>query len=45
MDNAMFRHACAMGPRLEEDHGGYKSGACKCWLKVKNPVYERRTGV
>jgi hypothetical protein len=20
----------------------YKSGACKSWLKVKNPAYERR---
>jgi ATP-dependent DNA ligase len=21
----------------------YKSGACKSWLKIKNPAYERRT--
>src|SRR5829696_5269428 len=42
---AMFRHACAMGlegivsKRLTSR---YKSGACKSWLKVKNPAYERR---
>ena len=41
----MFRHACAMGlegivwKRLTSR---YKSGACKSWLKVKNPHYERR---
>jgi ATP-dependent DNA ligase len=22
----------------------YKSGACKSWVKVKNPEYERRAG-
>ena len=26
------------------DGSRYKSGACKSWLKVKNPAYERRTG-
>src|SRR5918993_1139628 len=44
---AMFCHACALGlegivsKRLTSR---YKSGACKSWLKVKNPGYERRTG-
>jgi bifunctional non-homologous end joining protein LigD len=43
----MFRHACAMGlegivsKKLESR---YKSGACKSWMKVKNPAYERRAG-
>jgi ATP-dependent DNA ligase len=39
---AMFRHACAMGlsKRLTSR---YKSGACRSWLKVKNPAYERRS--
>jgi hypothetical protein len=40
-------------PRLRHGAGGhclkagderYKSGACKSWLKVKNPAYERRMG-
>jgi hypothetical protein len=40
----MFRHARAIGlegivsKRLTSR---YKSGACKSWLKVKNPAYER----
>ena len=44
---AMFRHVCAMGlegivsKRLTSR---YKSGACRSWLKVKNPAYERRMG-
>ena len=44
---AMFRNACTMGlegivsKRLTSR---YKSGACKSWLKVKNPAYERRAG-
>ena len=38
-------------PRLRHGAGGvvskkltskYKSGACKSWLKVKNPEYQRR---
>jgi hypothetical protein len=37
----MFRHACAMGEANSTSR--YKSGACKSWLKVKNPAYERRT--
>jgi hypothetical protein len=41
--DAMFHHACAMGlegivsKRLTSR---YKSGACKSWVKVKNPEYE-----
>jgi ATP-dependent DNA ligase len=23
----------------------YKSGACKSWLKIKNPAYERRAAL
>jgi ATP-dependent DNA ligase len=44
----MYRHACAMGlegivsKRLT---GRYKSGACKSWLKVKNPAYDGRLAV
>jgi bifunctional non-homologous end joining protein LigD len=44
---AMFRHACAMGLEgivSKKLTSRYKSGACKSWLKVKNPAYERRTG-
>jgi bifunctional non-homologous end joining protein LigD len=43
----MFRHACAMGLEgivSKKLTSRYKSGACKSWLKVKNPAYERRTG-
>jgi bifunctional non-homologous end joining protein LigD len=43
---AMFRHACAMGLEgivSKKLTSRYKSGACKSWLKVKNPVYERRS--
>jgi bifunctional non-homologous end joining protein LigD len=42
---AMFRHACAMGLEgivSKKLTSRYKSGACKNWLKVKNPAYERR---
>jgi len=42
---AMFRHACAMGLEgvvSKKLTSRYKSGACKSWLKVKNPAYERR---
>jgi bifunctional non-homologous end joining protein LigD len=41
----MFRHACAMGLEgivSKKLTSRYKSGACKSWLKVKNPAYERR---
>jgi bifunctional non-homologous end joining protein LigD len=44
---AMFRHACALGLEgivSKKLTSRYKSGACKSWLKVKNPAYERRTG-
>ena len=43
----MFRHACAMGLEgivSKKLTSRYKSGACKSWLNVKNPAYERRTG-
>jgi ATP-dependent DNA ligase len=39
--------ACAMkleGIVSKKLTSSYKSGACKSWLKVKNPAYERRTG-
>ena len=41
---AMFRHACAMGLEsiVSKKTSRYKSAACKSWLKVKNPAYERR---
>ena len=42
---AMFRQACAMGLEgivSKKLTSRYKSGACKSWLKVKNPAYERR---
>jgi bifunctional non-homologous end joining protein LigD len=42
---AMFRQACAMGLEgivSKKVTSRYKSGACKSWLKVKNPAYERR---
>jgi ATP-dependent DNA ligase len=42
---AMFRHACAMGLEgivSKQLTSRYKSGACRSWLKVKNPAYERR---
>jgi bifunctional non-homologous end joining protein LigD len=42
---AMFRHACAMGLEgivSKKLTSRYKSGACKSWLKVKNPAYARR---
>jgi bifunctional non-homologous end joining protein LigD len=45
--NAMFRHACAMGLEgivSKKLTSRYKPGACRSWLKVKNPAYERRTG-
>ena len=38
---AMFRHACAMGlegTSRSAPTSRYKSGACKSWLKVKNPA-------
>jgi ATP-dependent DNA ligase len=41
----MFRHAWAMGLEgivSKKLTSRYKSGACRWWLKVKNPVYERR---
>jgi ATP-dependent DNA ligase len=41
----MFRHACAMGLAgivSKKLTSRYKSGACKSWLKVKNPEYQRR---
>jgi ATP-dependent DNA ligase len=41
----MFRQACAMGLEgivSKKLTSRYKSGACKSWLKVKNPAYERR---
>jgi bifunctional non-homologous end joining protein LigD len=41
----MFRHACAMGLEgivSKRVTSRYKSGACRSWLKVKNPAYERR---
>ncbi|MDF2974116.1 MAG: BcepIL02 gp43 [Microvirga sp.] len=44
---AMFRHACAMGLEgivSKRATSRYNSGACRSWLKVKNPAYERRTG-
>jgi ATP-dependent DNA ligase len=44
---AMFRHACALGLEgivSKRFTSRYKSGACRSWLKVKNPAYERRTG-
>jgi bifunctional non-homologous end joining protein LigD len=43
----MFHHACALGlegiisKRLDKP---YSSGRCQHWRKVKNPIYERRTG-
>ena len=42
---AMFRHACALGLEgvvSKRITSRYKSGACKSWVKVKNPAYERR---
>jgi bifunctional non-homologous end joining protein LigD len=42
---AMFRHACALGLEgivSKKLTSRYKSGACKSWVKVKNPEYERR---
>jgi bifunctional non-homologous end joining protein LigD len=42
---AMFRHACALGFEgivSKRVTSRYKSGACKSWVKVKNPAYERR---
>jgi bifunctional non-homologous end joining protein LigD len=42
---AMFRHACALGLEgivSKKLMSRYKSGACKSWLKVKNPAYERQ---
>ena len=44
---AMFRHACAMGLEgivSKKLMSRYKSGACRSWLKVKNPAYGRRMG-
>jgi hypothetical protein len=44
----MFRHACAMGLEgivSKKLTSRYKSGACKSWLKVKNPEYQRRSGL
>ena len=40
----MCRHACTMGLEgivSKKLMSRYKSGACKSWLKVKNPAYER----
>jgi bifunctional non-homologous end joining protein LigD len=45
---AMFCHACAMGLEgivSKRLLSRYKSGACRSWVKVKNPAYERRTAV
>ena len=42
---AMFRHACTMGLEgiiSKKLTSRYKSGACRSWLKVKNPAYEPR---
>jgi bifunctional non-homologous end joining protein LigD len=42
---AMFLHACAMGLKgivSKKLTSRYKSGACRSWLKVKNPTYVRR---
>ena len=42
--DGMFRHACAMGLEgivSKKLTSRYKSGACKSWLKVKNPAYAR----
>jgi bifunctional non-homologous end joining protein LigD len=44
---ALFRHACALGLEgivSKKLTSRYKSGACKTWVKVKNPAYERRAG-
>jgi hypothetical protein len=41
---AMFRHACALGLEgivSKKLTSRYKSGACKSWVRVKNPAYER----
>jgi bifunctional non-homologous end joining protein LigD len=41
----MFRHACAMGLEgivSKRAASRYRSGRCTSWVKVKNPVYERR---
>ena len=44
----MFRHASVLGlegivsKRLDKP---YSSGRCQHWRKVKNPAYERRSGV
>jgi bifunctional non-homologous end joining protein LigD len=42
---AMFRHACRMGLEgivSKRAASRYRSGRCTSWVKVKNPVYERR---
>ena len=41
---AMFRHAGTMGLEdiISKKLSRYKSGACRSWLKVKNPAYEPR---
>ena len=41
---AMFRHACTVGLEgiISKKLSRYKSGACRSWLKVKNPAYEPR---
>ena len=44
----MFRHACAMaleGIVSKRVASRYKSGSCVAWVKVKNPAYERRSGL
>jgi len=44
---AMFRRACAMGLEgivSKRVTSRYKSGACRSWLKVKNPNSEPRAG-
>ena len=44
---ALLRHACALGLEgivSKRLMSRYKSGACKSWVKIKNPAYERRAG-
>ena len=43
----MLRHACAMGLEgivSKKLTSRYKSGACRWWLKVKNPAYPELAG-
>ena len=44
MEGAEGRHACDMGLEgiMSKRAGSrYRSGRCRAWLKVKNPVYQR----